>query len=358
MKHSYLILGILLGCLFSACKPDFDLNAPYKDVTVVYGILNYQDPVHYIKIYKGFQSHETGGVYLDAQNPDSIYYNVGDIDVILKEYNNKGNFIRDIRMEATNEHPKDEGIFYYDEKRIFYKTEEEIKKENSYKIVITNNKTGKVTESQGMTPIVGDFKIKTPNSIDMTADKIAMTFEKAPLASDSCYEFIVKLHYFEVDKTTHNVVKEDSITKVITTVGEYYEIDKNSGYYVKKFSATFYDDLAEKLVPNAKVIRYIGFKEGGQYDTQLPIKIDGWAAGTSMKNYLLSNKPTSSFVQINTIYTNLQVTGGDGLAFGFFSSRVKSPTQECSTRGLSEDSLVYGSKTRHLGFRFRKEYHP
>jgi len=357
MKHSYLIFGILLGCLFSACKPDFDLNAPYKDVTVVYGILNYQDPVHYIKIYKGFQSHETGGVYLDAQNPDSIYYNVGDIDVVLKEYNNKGNLIQDIRMEATNEHPKDEGIFYYDEKRIFYKTTKEIKKENSYKIVITN-KTGKVTESQGMTPIVGDFKIRGPLSIDMTADKISMTFEKAPLASDSCYEFIVKLRYFEVDKTTKQVVKEDSITKVVATVGEYYEIEQNSGYNLKRFSATFYDDLAEKLVANPKVVRYIGTPEQSVYTPQKPIEIDGWAAGLSMKNYLLSNKPTSSYVQINTIYTNMQVTEGDGLAYGFFSSRVKSPTHACPTRGLSEDSLVYGYRTRHLGFRFRSEYHP
>ena len=355
MKYSYLILGILLGCLFTACKPDFDLNAPYKDVTVVYGILNHQDPIHYIKIYKGFQSHQTGGVYLDAQNPDSIYYNVNDIDVVLKEYNNKGNFIRDIRMEATNEHPKDEGIFYYDEKRVFYKTEEEIKKENSYKIKITNKISGKVTESQGMTPIVGDFKIIYPTSIDMTADKSSLTFEYAPSASDSCYEFIVKLRYFEVDKTT-KAVKKDSITKVIVTVGEYYDIEANSGLPFKKFSVTFYDDLAEKLVPNAKVIRYLGIPE--ETTVYRPIDIDGWAAGVSMKNYLLSNKPTSSFVQINTIYTNMQVTGGDGLAYGFFSSRVKSPTLECATRGLSEDSLVYGYRTRHLGFRFRSEYKP
>jgi hypothetical protein len=321
------------------------LNAPYKDVTVVYGILNHQDPVHYIKIYKGFQSHQTGGVFIDAKNPDSIYYNVEDIDVVLQEFYKDKKDVRtsraDIPLYYTYDFPRDTGIFYYDKEKIMYYTKEEIKKEYAYKIKITNNKTGKVTE--GMTPTVDDFRLLGPTSIDMTIDKIPLTYELAPSAAGSGYEFITKLRFFEVDKTT-KAVKKDSIVKIVATGAP------------SKFSVTFYDDLAEKLVPNAKVIRYLGIPE--ETTVYRPIDIDGWAAGVSMKNYLLSNKPTSSFVQINTIYTNMQVTGGDGLAYGFFFFSLKSPTLECATRGRSEDSLVYGYRTRHLGFRFRSEYKP
>ena len=355
MKHTYLILGICIGCLFTACKPDFDLNATYQDVTVVYGILNYQDSIHYVKIYKGFQSHVQGGVYIDAQNPDSIYY-YDKIDVVLQEYNNgKPTQRPNIPLYITHDFPRDVGIFYYDKEKILYYTKEEIKKGYSYKIKITNRITGKVTE--GMAPVISDFHIIAPYQINMASPIIRLRFEKAPAASDSCYEFLTRLHYFEVNRTNKEVTR-GSIEKIITNVGEYYEEDKE-GYFNKTFSATFYEDLATKLKPNSGVIRYLGFPEGGPDDTQAPIHIDGWAAGTSMKNYMLSNKPSSSFVQVNTYYTNMEVTAGEGLAYGFFSSIVQSPRQECILKNpISEDSLVLGSITRHLGFRYRHEYRP
>ena len=359
MRITYLIFGIFLGCLFTACKPDFELNASYQDVTVVYGILNHQDSVQYVKIYKGFQSHQQGGVYIDAQNPDSIHYNVNDIEVVLEEYN-KGKFIKQMIMTPTNEVVKEDGIFYSGDSRILYKTDEKIKKECSYKIVITNKKTGKVTE--GNTPIVGDFSIKSSSqSINMNRNGI-LSFTKSPSASDSCYEFHISFLYFEVDKETHKVT-QGKITKIISQAGEGYDEDKHdSELFIKPYSATFYDDIATALKPNPKVVRYLGKPTLSLAEGYVCIEIEGWAAGSSLKNYIISNKPTSSFVQVNTLFTNMRVVpkedgSTEGFAFGFFSSKVKcTPRQYISDH--SEDSLVNGSKTRHLGFRYRKEYNP
>ena len=355
MKYRYLVLGICLGCLFLACKPDFELNAPYKDVTVVYGILDYQDSVHYVKIYKGFQSHQ---VFIDAKNPDSIYY-YDKINVVLQEYN-KNMLIREFPLKmVSNEIPKDDGFFYSGDAKVLYKTTEKIKPECSYKIKITNKITGKITE--GSTPIVNELNIRGPSIIDMTRTS-TITFEYATFASDSCYEFMVSFHYFEVDKATKKVTRK-KISKYVSKAGDRY-VTNPDGYSSHKFAATFFDDLAEQLKPNAAVTRYWGSPEGDPSD-QKPVEIIGWAGGTSMKNYLLSNKPTSSFVQVNTIYTNLKVVPKadgttDGLAFGFFSSKVKSRPFQClvSAQSHSQDSLVLGTKTRHLGFRYRDEYHP
>ena len=353
MKHSYLILGICLGCLFTACKPDFDLNAPNKDITVVYGILCHQDHIHYVKIYKGFQSHETGGVYIGAQNPDSIYYNVNDIDVVLQEYyNGKPTSRPNIPLYYTHDFPREEGPFYYGEAKTLYYTTEDIKQGCSYKIVITNKKTGKITE--GMAAIVGDFEITKPaQNINMNRDDM-LEFTKAPAASDSCYEFHISFLYFEVDKETKEVTT-GKITKVLTSVGETYFHDEL--IFQKKISATYYTDIAQALKPNPKVVRYMGKPTPSLMDGYVCIEIEGWAAGSSMKNYIMSNKPTSSFVQVNKIYTNMSVSEGDGSAFGFFSSKVKCFTREYTTYN-SEDSLLYGSKTRNLGFRPRAEYKP
>jgi hypothetical protein len=164
--------------------------------------------------------------------------------------------------------------------------------------------------------------------------------------------------YFEVDNETKKVTKQGKISKTITFPGETYRVNTD-GYFTKSFPSTFYDDLAENLKPNPNVTRYLGIPYpddplAGSHS----MLVEGWAAGASLKNFLVSNKPTSSFVQVNTIYTNMKVTEGDGLAFGFFSSKVQCHTRTCGIDTHSEDSLVKGSKTRHLGFRYRYEFIP
>ena len=78
MKHTYLFLTACLVYLLTACTPDFRLDAPYKDITIVYGVLDYSLDTNYVKVYKGFQ----GGSGF-ALEPDSIYYKK--ITVVLED---------------------------------------------------------------------------------------------------------------------------------------------------------------------------------------------------------------------------------------------------------------------------------
>ncbi|MBE0652408.1 MAG: hypothetical protein IH594_01340, partial [Bacteroidales bacterium] len=55
MKKLRLIITLLIAFLFlEQCSTDFDLNAPYKDIMVVYGLLNQNDSTHYLKINRAF----------------------------------------------------------------------------------------------------------------------------------------------------------------------------------------------------------------------------------------------------------------------------------------------------------------
>jgi len=337
MKYSNLLLGTCLLCLFTACKPDFDLNASYKDVTVVYGILSYQDSIHYVKIYKGFQSNNN--LYFDVKNPDSIYY-YDAIDVVLQEYKD-GRLNKKIPLKYTHDFPRDTGIFYYGDERIIYYTTEEIKRDMIYKIVIDNKRTGKVTE--GQTPIVNDFEITSSYTlIDMLAPRGTMSFTKAEHAAG--YEIHVNFLYFEVNRSGE-VVKTGSIGKNITPrPGQGFQTNYVGDFY-QEFAYTFYDDIAAELKPNDMVTRY-----AGRPGSSSPIEVIGWAAGESMINFLLSNQPSNSFTQVNTIYTNL-VASEDGLVFGFLSSKVQSPPKGFGITQASELELVQGTKTGHLGFR-------
>ena len=50
----YFSLGIFLLSLFSSCSNELELNAPYKNIPVIYGVLSVKDTSHYIRIQKVF----------------------------------------------------------------------------------------------------------------------------------------------------------------------------------------------------------------------------------------------------------------------------------------------------------------
>ena len=80
-----LLLLLALPALLVSCSTDFDTTADYKEVMVVYGLLNQYDSVQYIKVNKAFLGD--GNALIMAENSDSINY--GDIlDVTLEKIDN------------------------------------------------------------------------------------------------------------------------------------------------------------------------------------------------------------------------------------------------------------------------------
>ena len=53
---SCLCCFVLAALTMTSCKPDVNLTSDYRDVTVVYGLLNPLDNYQYIKIYKGYRA--------------------------------------------------------------------------------------------------------------------------------------------------------------------------------------------------------------------------------------------------------------------------------------------------------------
>jgi len=68
-----LIIFILtLSGIFTSCSTDFEINAPYKETMVIYGLLNTLDTAQYIRISKAYLGE--GNALIMAQEPDSINY--------------------------------------------------------------------------------------------------------------------------------------------------------------------------------------------------------------------------------------------------------------------------------------------
>lgn len=84
MKKRYVFL-FFLASLIAACSTDFNINAGWQEITVVYGLLNQKETTHYIKINKAFLGE--GNALTMAQMEDSSsYYN--NLEVKVEEWKN------------------------------------------------------------------------------------------------------------------------------------------------------------------------------------------------------------------------------------------------------------------------------
>src|SRR4051812_8201360 len=88
MKVPYSLIVIVLLLLVGGCKQDFDITSDYKEIPVVYGLLNAQDNTHYIRIQKGYLIE--GDALLAAGSSDSIYYPENALIVKLIPYTASG----------------------------------------------------------------------------------------------------------------------------------------------------------------------------------------------------------------------------------------------------------------------------
>ena len=79
MKLYQLFVCFLI--VFSSCETDFDVNAEWDDVTIVYGLLDPNNEIQLIKINKAYLG--AGDAIQMASVSDSLNYTPSDLDVKL-----------------------------------------------------------------------------------------------------------------------------------------------------------------------------------------------------------------------------------------------------------------------------------
>ena len=111
-----LLILLSIPFLLVSCSTDFDTTADYKEIMVVYGLLNQYDSVQLIKVNKAFLGE--GNALIMAQQRDSVNY--GDIlDVRLEKIDN-GNVTATYSLQRDTTVPRAPGIFH-NPYQVFYK---------------------------------------------------------------------------------------------------------------------------------------------------------------------------------------------------------------------------------------------
>lgn len=94
----YLLFGLVILFSFYSCETDFDTTADWKDITVVYGIIDQNDSMQYIKINKAFLGE--GNVLQFAQVYDSSNYPF-DMKVWMEAHNSNGQLVQTIEFDTA-----------------------------------------------------------------------------------------------------------------------------------------------------------------------------------------------------------------------------------------------------------------
>jgi len=152
-------LAIIVAVMFS-CSSDIEINADYKDVTVVYGLISPEDSVHYIKINKAFSGDEDANIM--AQNSGNFSYPAGDIVATIEEYDGTRLVKTFPTTRVVNEVIKDAGIFDSSNNVLYRFEHNAINRNYKYKLKIVNTVLDKDITAE--TEIVSTLPITSPRT--------------------------------------------------------------------------------------------------------------------------------------------------------------------------------------------------
>ncbi len=337
MKFLKVIAALALSVLvYSSCNNDLKILAPYKDITVVYGLLDQNDPVHYFRINKGFLGN--GNAYTMAMQYDSIYYPVGNIHAYLQDSSTITNTIVDtFNLDTITTIPLNPGTFSYPKQLLYYTTAKNkaLNPNDYYNLVVVNTKTGK--RITGSTNILPDLSFAYPTANFASISTINITFDNqhpTTIAWNSSvngriYQMDIKFNFDEV-----------------TTAGDtsYYSLDwlfnpltcsSLAGNVAMQYQFTaqgLMTLIANSLQPKLGVVRHF------QY-----LDVIFTTGSDDLNTYVLLSQPPTGINQDVPSFTDLK--NGVGL---FTSRHVETLKKQLGATDL--DSLQYGSITGNLGF--------
>lgn len=339
MKKLFFSLS-LLACLafFNACSTDVELYADYKDIPVVYGLIDAMADTNFVRINRAFCGSNDNPInaYDVALIADSCNY-PGKLDARIMEYklgfgNQYSPTGRVIVLDTMTIHDKDTGIFYAPHQKVYYTTE--TFKQNTetarYKYRLAIYKGNDTITSE--TGVVGgeNFKILTWQTSfipDSTANTAKISFTSAD--NTAFYDVKMYFNYREKHGATevNKQVKWDFGTKSVDEL--YYE----DGYYVVTYGMNSLFNLLERSIGSDT----IGVT---RYFDENPIEIVIAAGGEELYNYIQINAQAGGLSQSIPDYTNIK--GG----YGVFSSRInKSRTAKISSLAAAG---LYGKTAWHF----------
>ncbi|NET36734.1 MAG: hypothetical protein F6K19_32685 [Cyanothece sp. SIO1E1] len=327
---------MLTGIIFStvSCSTDFDIEAEWRDIPIVYGFLSTQDTAHYIRVEKAFL--EPGGNALEiAQIADSLYYDPS-VSIAIEKISTGERFLLD-RVDGNLEgYPRVEGPFA-NTPNILYKitrSELNLKSEEEVRLVIERGDAKVPVTAE--TTVIGDLELlenlpREPINFGAYNTELRIGWEVSSAARLFDLRFL--LHYRESDPNQPSNLLPKTLEFVLDRAIEREDESIRVSYFLR--SGDFFQFLGGALP-----VLSAGFRVFDGIDIQVV------AAGEEFLELTKIGQANLGITSANEvpIYTNLS----EGR--GIFSSKATALREGLSLGPVSIDSLQNGVFTRDLGF--------
>ena len=287
---------LLSSILFSSCETDFNVNADWIEVTVVYGLLDQNNDKQYVRINKAFLGNENA--YVMASVTDSINYNPNNLEVKIQKLSASGNVLETKILTDTIMF-KEDGLFSLEENIIYvFDTDNFMNEEKEYKLTITNLVSGNIISSQ--TKLIHDLGLMSAFNnpaykmgfYSQTGDFSNTTIEWTHSKNAAIYQMTLFVNF-----TEYGV---DTIVKSVQKVYPIIEYDGNPNMSQQITGEEFFNLLAYSIPSSTSVNRRIN---------NLDIL---FSVGTAdLNTYINLNEPPIGIVQERDLFTNID--GGIGL---------------------------------------------
>ena len=337
-----------ISLIFSSCSTDFELNAPYETIPVVYGLLDQSKDTQFVKINRSFLGYGNNVDYA-AINDCTHFENVV---AVLEEYNEFGNLIDHDTLKEFMVGNLQPGIFYEDSQKVYYleTDNDSLKEENTYHLKVSVPDKG--LDFDAVTDLIKgswlNFKFQTILYLAGSGFKVAdvdlattedgyleQTLRWTTAERGKRYELMLRLHYTEV----YNDLSEQE-KYLEWNLGRQISVSSSGGEEMfKDVSGSSFFNFVETQLQNYEnedqvMKRVLGMDA---------IEIILTAGNEDLNTYMQVNEPVTGIVTERPIFTN--VNNGIGIFASKYSTKVST--------FLSDGSMLEicaGQKTS--GFKF------
>lgn len=331
-----LSLLLLVSVFFlPSCSNEFELTAPYEDIVVVYGFIDKDDDVHYIRVEKAFIDPETSALEI-AKNPDSLYFN----DILVEiERLDKNETITLERVNGTDVgFPREEGIFATEPNVLYrFSLSDDNKLEGGENVKLNISLGDEKEPVTAETRIIGDIEFQQgrPTQTDLSwRYGRSTTFAWFARDGGDLFDLVLTINIDELEPNSNEISTRTLEWVVQRNIRR--ADDGSDQIRVDIDGERFYQFLQTELQDKPRFQRFLK-----------SIDVNVSAAGEELLTFLditLANTGITSSQEVPT-YTNLT-----GNAVGLFSSREKAVLEITSLNRESRDSLKTGIYTKDLNF--------
>ncbi len=336
MKANRILLTAVVGLLLASCNNDLELTAPWKDIPVVYGLINHQDTAHYIRVEKAFLDPETDAFTL-AQIADSLYY---DQAVVKLRNTATGQTWTLERVDGNLEgYVRQPGIFAQAPNYLYKIRGDVIGLQGGEELEFILERGDDKEPVTATTRVLEDMHFAT----GLPGDKLSFRYTSdtrvawVPGPYARVFDLIMYIHYRETDPDNPgNVLDKTLVWKVRKGIERELSGGQPASSVLVEFPGLeFYQFMANNIEANEAVVR--AFQS---------IDLEVVGAGAEFKELLDISQANVGITGAQELprYSNLS----EGV--GIFSSRVLLRKDGIVLTPESRDSLALGIYTKKLNF--------